>query len=67
MTIPARVFETSFRIDMLINDNFTEALVEEVAVFSSTDLPRIGLRIGGFSIIDEDSEFIVAGGGLVHS
>ena len=64
VTIPARVFETSFRIDMLINDNFTEALVEEVAVFSSTELPRFELGVGGFSIIDEDSELIVAAGGL---
>ena len=63
VTIPARVDETSFRIDMLINDNFTEALVEEVVVVSFTDLPRIEFGFGGFSIIDEDSELIVAAGG----
>lgn len=65
VTIPGGEFGTSLSLDIIINDNFTEATSENVGLVVNTDLPRIEQGFGDFfTIIDDDRKFLATASGL---
>ena len=59
VTIPAGGFGTFLSLDIIINDNFTEATSENVGIVVNIDLPRIEQGFGDFfTIVDDDRKFL---------